>query len=139
MKLYTSYWNKPGLCKPTRSGERHPLSGALKVSISRKGAYFGVSYVNLGVEPFAPSQDHLDAYKASEKTPEDIARFWRIYRERLDAVGIEEVGRRLQEATQGADEAVLFCHEKAPDKFCHRMVFAEWYEEQTGEVIEEGR
>jgi uncharacterized protein YeaO (DUF488 family) len=137
VKLYTSYWNKPGLNKPTGSGERHPLSGALKVSISRQPAYFGVSCVNLGVEPFAPSQDLLDEYKASEKTPEDIARFKRIYREGLDAVGIQEVKKRLLEATRGAKVVILLCHEKVPEKFCHRREFAAWYEEQTGVVIEE--
>jgi len=41
--------------------------------------------------------------------------------------------------TRGAKEAILLCHEKVSEKFCHRQVFAAWFEEHTGEVIEEVR
>jgi hypothetical protein len=65
------------------------------------------------------------------RSPEDIiTRFKRIYREGFDAVGIQEVKRRLLEATQGAKEAILLCHEKVPEKCCHRRVFAACFEEQ---------
>jgi hypothetical protein len=33
----------------------------------------------------------------------------------------------------------LLCHEKVPEKFCHRRVLAAWFEKQTGEAIEEIR
>ena len=95
----------------------------------------GVKHVSLAEEPFAPPRYLLDAWKASEKMPEDEWRFEKGYRERLDAYGIDAIRERLEEVMGSADAAILLCHEK--DEFCHRRVFADWYQEQTGEVIEE--
>ena len=86
------------------------------------------------------SAHHPRDHCACANPPEDIiTRFKRIYREGFDAVGIQEVKRRLLEATRGAKEAIVLCYEKVPEKFCHRRVFAACFEEQTGEVIEEVR
>ena len=128
IKLYTSYWNNPCLKKP-------PLDRVLKIGISRWCPHWGVKHVSLAEEPFAPPRYLLDAWKASEKMPEDEWRFEKGYRERLDAYGIDAIRERLEEVMGSADAAILLCHEK--DEFCHRRVFADWYQEQTGEVIEE--
>jgi hypothetical protein len=117
VKLYTSYFNNPAL-------KESPLDGVLKVGISRRRPPWA-KHVGLREEPLAPPGYLLNAYQASEKPPEDIARFQRVYRERLEAVAA------------GAEEAILLCHEKVPEKFCHRRVLAAWFEEQTGEPIKE--
>jgi uncharacterized protein YeaO (DUF488 family) len=129
VKLYTNYFNNPALKEP-------PLDGGLKVGISRRRPPWA-KHVGLREEPLAPPGYLLNAYQASEKTPEDIARFQRVYRERLEAFGIDAVKERLEEVAAGAEEAILLCHEKVPEKFCHRRVLAAWFEEQTGEPIEE--
>jgi hypothetical protein len=128
IKLYTSYWNKPCL-------KKLPLDRVLKIGISRWCPDWGVKHVSLAEEPFAPPPHLLGAWKESEKTPEDERRFEKGYRERLDAYGIDAIRERLEEVMGSADVAILLCYEK--DKFCHRRVFADWYQEQTGEVIEE--
>jgi hypothetical protein len=129
MKLYTSYWNKPELKRP-------PYGALLKIGISRRGPYHGMQYENLVHEPFAPSEELLREWKASEQTAEDEAAFERKYRAALDAKGIEYVRARLEEALDGHEEAILLCHEKT-GKFCHRRLFAHWWREQTGQEIPE--
>ena len=43
------------------------------------------------------------------------------------------------EARAEGKELVLLCYEdvRVPGDWCHRTVFAEWWAEQTGELIEE--
>jgi hypothetical protein len=70
--------------------------------------------------------------------------FDRAYVKRLEKYGAEEIGRRLSSisARHGGKDLVLLCYEAVPPGFggealCHRRVFARWWLEQTGEVIEE--
>ena len=46
---------------------------------------------------------------------------------------------RLIEKAPHGKELVLLCYEdvRVPGDWCHRTVFAEWWAEQTGELIEE--
>lgn len=52
---------------------------------------------------------------------------------------IDMVQRMDEEARAEGKELVLLCYEdvRVPGDWCHRTVFAEWWAEQTGELIEE--
>lgn len=68
-------------------------------------------------------------------------RFRREYFAALDAVGVEAL-REVFEAIAkeaGDDRLVLLCFENLtkPGVWCHRELFAEWWQERTGEVVEE--
>lgn len=71
----------------------------------------------------------------------DQGAFEDAYRERLEAVGVAAIKRRLRRVAKraNADAVVLLCYEdvRDPEKHCHRRTLAEWWEEQTGEAIEE--
>ena len=61
----------------------------------------------------------------------------------LDGYGIDAI-QGLMEALRQEGEAagkipVLLCYEalKTPGQFCHRRMFAEWYESNTGKAIQE--
>ncbi|MEX2646083.1 MAG: DUF488 family protein [Gaiellaceae bacterium] len=69
---------------------------------------------------------------------DDEAEFTRLYRERLDRVGVQKIAARLEElaAAAGAQGVVLLCFESAGE-FCHRRVFAGWWRAQTGTSVSE--
>ena len=62
---------------------------------------------------------------------------------KLEGIGtdriIDMVQRMDEEARAEGKELVLLCYEdvRVPGDWCHRTVFAEWWAEQTGELIEE--
>lgn len=73
----------------------------------------------------------------------DIERFKRAYYEKLEAIGTEKiismVNRLDEKAQREGKELVLLCYEdvRIPEDWCHRTIFAEWWAENTGEIIEE--
>lgn len=80
------------------------------------------------------------------KDVDDDGEFERLYRGRLESFGVETLRRRFSEVALPLvrDQAepvrlVLCCYEdlKKPGLFCHRTVFGAWWEEQTGEKVEE--
>jgi hypothetical protein len=68
---------------------------------------------------------------------------WReIYLARLEKLGVEEIRRQLVEisARHGGKDLVLLCYEdvlREGDHVCHRRAFSSWWEEKTGEVVDE--
>jgi hypothetical protein len=72
---------------------------------------------------------------------EDPADFARAYRRRLDSVGVGPIRSLLGELAGNAraEGVVLLCFEDLgrPGEWCHRRVFAEWWQEQTGEFVDE--
>ncbi len=70
-------------------------------------------------------------------------RFKPAYYEKLEGIGAEKIVgivNRLDERAQSeGKELVLLCFEdvRVPGEWCHRTVFAEWWAENTGELIEE--
>jgi hypothetical protein len=62
----------------------------------------------------------------------------KTYIERLEMVGVDAIRRSLEDIVSDKP-LVLLCYEnlQKPDKWCHRTIFAEWWKEETGEVIEE--
>src|SRR5947209_23310 len=59
--------------------------------------------------------------------------FARKYRERLDKVGVDKLRRHFYAISNrhGGARVVLLCYEPH-GHFCHRHVWASWWEEQTG-------
>ncbi|MDO5146119.1 MAG: hypothetical protein Q4D60_03875 [Eubacteriales bacterium] len=65
------------------------------------------------------------------------------YFRKLEGIGADKIigmVMRFEEAAAQEDkELVLLCYEdiRNPEDWCHRTMFAQWYCEQTGEVIQE--
>ena len=61
------------------------------------------------------------------------------YFEKMDKIGVERIRRQLDYYRSMGKDVVLLCFEDVRDEsqFCHRNVFAEWWEKNTGERIEE--
>jgi hypothetical protein len=68
---------------------------------------------------------------------EDKAVFERRYVARLERHGLETIRAQLAElaAEHGADGLVLLCFEDLSIAWCHRRMFASWWERQTGERV----
>jgi hypothetical protein len=68
----------------------------------------------------------------------DPIEYRKLYFKKLDAVGVNNI-REAFESIQSDKPLVLLCYEnlQKPEKWCHRTMFAEWWKEKTGEVIEE--
>ena len=77
--------------------------------------------------------------KIPELTPEKDMRYLNEadyiyhYRAILEEETVEAIKKRFQEL---GDNLVLLCFCN-PGKFCHRSVFAKWWDEKTGEEIKE--
>nr|DAL67080.1 MAG TPA: hypothetical protein [Caudoviricetes sp.] len=73
----------------------------------------------------------------------ELDRFKTAYYEKLEGIGtdriIDMVEKMDEEARTEGKELVLLCYEdvRVPGDWCHRTVFAEWWAENTGELIEE--
>ena len=67
--------------------------------------------------------------------------FEQAYRTRLDDFGVEAIFSLLQGCCKdaGNDRLVLLCFEDLdkPDTFCHRRLFAAWWQEATGAAVPE--
>lgn len=62
------------------------------------------------------------------------------YREALERIGVVRIRRALEaiSARHGGTDLVLLCWEDvSKGASCHRRIFAEWWEEKTGEKVEE--
>ena len=65
--------------------------------------------------------------------------FARMYEARLDKIGFEAVRDTLESmvVTSGAKGVVLLCYENVNESWCHRRMFAKWWEKNTGEEVQE--
>ena len=65
------------------------------------------------------------------------------YMAKLDAIGRDRIICMVQRMEERADEEckdlVLLCFEdiRKPEEWCHRRLFAEWWMNNTGEIIDE--
>ena len=88
---------------------------------------FGLAYEH--IEPFAPTDDLLDGYRAS--------RDWDAYAASYRALLIERdaaaIGRNLLSRYQAP---CLLCSEATPEH-CHRRLLAEYLSEQLGGIVVE--
>lgn len=67
--------------------------------------------------------------------------FATLYIERLNNIGLESIRRELEGISEenGGKDLVLLCFEDVhkPGEWCHRQIFAKWWEEETGERVDE--
>jgi hypothetical protein len=65
-------------------------------------------------------------------------KFTTHYIGRLEKVGVDALTAMFEVISQrhGGARVVLLCFEPV-DQFCHRRVFARWFEEQTGQAVPE--
>jgi len=119
MKIYTSRYHN----KIIASGKYVPIG------ISQGHARF-LKYTPTYLKALAPSWAMV---KMTDKEA-----YQRAYFKLLDSIGIERVRQMLAEVSDGKP-VVLLCFEdlRKPDLWCHRTMFAEWYEMQTGQKIVE--
>lgn len=65
------------------------------------------------------------------------------YFKKLEEIGADKIIGIVQRMDERAQEEgktlVLLCYEdlRKPDQWCHRTLFAEWWQKMTGEVINE--
>jgi hypothetical protein len=60
-----------------------------------------------------------------------------LYRAKLDAAGVEKIRAEIRALTDERP-AVLLCFESLMDgAWCHRRIFADWWQEKTGEIVAE--
>ncbi len=74
------------------------------------------------------------------KYDNDRAGFEREYRKLLDSIGVSRIKQQLSLYNSKGKDVVLLCYEdvrKGDNDWCHRTMFANWWTEKTGEVIEE--
>lgn len=66
-------------------------------------------------------------------------RFREPYFKHLEKSGYPVIGGIIQAYLDEGKDVVLCCYEdvRKPDEWCHRLVFAEWWYEKTGQKIEE--
>lgn len=124
MRLFTSrYSNQAGIIR----------SGAVPVGITLGRPKFPLKYEPVYLRQLAPDGSMFHLNEREEFEPK--------YRQKLDRIGIHEIRETLREISRqnGGRDLVLLCYENVtkPGEWCHRQVFADWFREQTGEVVEE--
>lgn len=70
----------------------------------------------------------------------DKYEFRRRYIEKLEYLGVERIGYLLQHFEKQGKPVVLCCYEdvrKGGDNWCHRIMFADWWFQQTDLFIDE--
>ncbi|GHU57944.1 hypothetical protein AGMMS49975_24130 [Clostridia bacterium] len=71
---------------------------------------------------------------------DDRPGFEREYRKLLERVGVDRIMNQLCGYSNQGKDVVLLCYEdirKGENDWCHRVMFADWWKEKTGEIIEE--
>lgn len=121
-QIYTSRFSNPELrtgkytvCGIVRGLPKYPLPYSLAGNIIQ----------------FAPPGYLFNVYDRAEFTPK--------YFQHMNRLGIVSAERILNEYLERGKDVVLCCYEdvRKPDEWCHRLVFAEWYESKTGIKISE--
>lgn len=112
----------------------------------RNGNYYPVG-ISIGAPRFPLGYDLREqCYSLAPKgymLNMDIDRFKPAYYEKLESIGTEKIINmvtRLDEKARAENkELVLLCYEdvRIPEDWCHRTIFAEWWAENMGEIIEE--
>jgi hypothetical protein len=122
MRLATSRYSNPAIVE----------CGLVPVGFTQGNVRFPLRYNLAGnLRQIAPARDMLGI--------SDRAVFEPLYRARLDTVGVVEITGLLHDLSPTAPGFVMLCFEdvRIPGVWCHRLVFAQWWLDQTGEVVEE--
>lgn len=73
----------------------------------------------------------------------ELDKFENAYYKKLEDIGTERIIRMVlrmkEEAERAGKDLVLLCFEdvRVPGDWCHRTVFAKWWRDKTGEIINE--
>lgn len=116
-KIYTSRFSNPEL----RTGNY------TVVGIVRGLPKFPLKYPLAGnIIQCAPPGYLFNVYDRAEFTPK--------YFQHMNRTGIWKVNQLLEQYLSYGKDVVLCCYEdvREENEWCHRLVFAEWYEKQTG-------
>lgn len=118
--LYTSRW-------ANRELARLPV---VAVGISRGTPKWPLPYSYRMARLLAPSRQTF------ELRSDDA--FERAYLAELEEAGVEKIGAMLGKISdeEGGGPLVLLCYEKDRND-CHRAMFAAWWQERTGQRVEE--
>lgn len=120
--LYTSRFQNPEL----KSGNY------TVVGIVRGLPRFKLGYERAGnIMDIAPTREIFKIEDRDEFAPP--------YKAHLDEVGFERISAQIQKYVELGKDVVLCCYEdvREPNEWCHRLIFAEWWFEKTGERIPE--
>jgi hypothetical protein len=121
--MKTSYYsNRHVLCSPD----------LIKVGITAYHPRFRLAYELAGnITLLAPARNMLKM--------QDQKAFASMYFQRLDAATVSVIRARIQGFAVVGKEVVLLCYENLSDgtKWCHRRLFAQWWEARTGEPVGE--
>ena len=121
-KLYTSRFSNKEL-----ESEKYTVVGVVR-SMPR----FPVKYkISSNITQIAPP-----GYLWNEN---DRDRFKAPYYKHLEKAGYPLIGAIVKDYLGIGKDLVLCCYEdvRKPNEWCHRLVFAEWWYEKTGQKIEE--
>lgn len=120
--IYTSRFSNPEL----KSGNY------TVVGIVRYLPRFKLSYERAGnIIDIAPPKELFKVY--------DRQIFTEPYMKHLDKIGFDKIAAQIQRYVDLNKDVVLCCYEdvRLPNEWCHRLVFAEWWLKNTGQVIPE--
>jgi len=120
--IYTSRYANPEL----KSGNY------TVVGITRGAPKFKLGYSLAGnILEIAPPGYLFNEYDRKKFTPQ--------YFKHMDRIGPVLLARKLSFFEKMGKPVVLCCYEdvRNPEDWCHRLVFAEWWQSRTGECIEE--
>lgn len=120
--IYTSRYANPEL----KSGKY------TVVGITRGAPKFKLGYSLAGnIIEIAPPGYLFNEYDRKRFTPQ--------YFKHMDRSGPALIARMLSFYEKQGKDVVLCCYEdvRNPEDWCHRLVFAEWWQSRTGECIEE--
>lgn len=118
--IYTSRYQNPELT----------TGNYTVVGVTRGMPKFPLKYQLAGnIIEIAPPGYLFREYNRSRFTPR--------YFEHMDRQGYHKIARILDGYEQLGKDVVLCCFEdvRKPNEWCHRLVFAEWWLQKTGEVI----
>lgn len=122
MRIYTSYF---GVINKVKA-KYHGKVGL--IDIARFGDKYG--QCDFRFADIAPSEKLLRDYKSKSIGEKQYSvRYMEEVLECLDAKKVELAFRSMCDAL-GVEDLVLFCYEK-PNEFCHRHLFAHWFNENT--------
>ena len=119
MKIFTSRYGNKALRELDMT----------KIGISLGKPRWSLGYEVIGnLYNLAPSGSMLDM--------NDQEAYRVLYEQRVAAVGVAKI-RSMLEALGDGEDVVLLCYEDLRDgsKWCHRRMFAEWWEGETGEKV----
>lgn len=120
VKLWTSRWSNRTL----------ESSDVVAVGISRGTPRFRLGYRYRRLRELEPDGWMLGI--------EDDQRFEKVYAAKLDRLGVDKVADLLKNLSdeEGGADLCLLCFEADPAR-CHRSMFARFWHDKTGEVVEE--